>query len=210
MDYKNLSIRILSSFIFIILYSSIFFYYTDKIIYFITLIYFLICLEVFFNFKKSINIIILYISISYLSIAIYIIFVFNPYEFTAIVLVIICFDSFCYLFGKILGKHKILNKISPNKTYEGLFGGIILTNLVSLIFYLNFDIYKISINSNMFFFINIIILFSFLGDLIQSYFKRLNNIKDSSNFLPGHGGFFDRFDSFLLVIIPFSIHKFLF
>ena len=210
MDYKNLSIRILSSFIFIILYSSIFFYYTDKIIYFITLIYFLICLEVFFNFKKSINIIILYILISYLSIAIYIIFVFNLYEFTAIVLVIICFDSFCYLFGKIVGKHKILNKISPNKTYEGLFGGIIFTNLVSLIFYLNFDIYKISINSNMFFFINIIILFSFFGDLIQSYFKRLNNIKDSSNFLPGHGGFFDRFDSFLLVIIPFSIHRFLF
>ena len=210
MDYKNLSIRILSSFIFIILYSSIFFYYTDKIIYFITLIYFLICIEVFLNFKKSINIIILYILISYLSIAIYIIFVFNLYEFTAIVLVIICFDSFCYLFGKILGKHKILNIISPNKTYEGLFGGIIFTNLISLIFYLNFDIYKISINSNVFFFTNIIILFSFLGDLIQSYFKRLNNIKDSSNFLPGHGGFFDRFDSFLLVIIPFSIHKFLF
>ena len=210
MDYKNLSIRILSSFIFIFLYSSIFFYYTDKIIYFITLIYFLICIEVFLNFKKSINIILLYISISYLSIAIYIIFVFNLYEFTAIVLVIICFDSFCYLFGKILGKHKILNKISPNKTYEGLFGGIIFTNLFSLIFYLNFDIYKISINSNVFFFTNIIILFSFLGDLIQSYFKRLNNIKDSSNFLPGHGGFFDRFDSFLLVIIPFSIHRFLF
>ena len=210
MDYKNLSIRILSSFIFVILYSSIFFYYTDKIIYFITLIYFLICIEVFLNFKKSINIILLYISISYLSIAIYIIFVFNLYEFTAIVLVIICFDSFCYIFGKILGKHKILNKISPNKTYEGLFGGIIFTNLVSLIFYLNFDIYKISINSNVFFFTNIIILFSFLGDLIQSYFKRLNNIKDSSNFLPGHGGFFDRFDSFLLVIIPFSIHRFLF
>ena len=210
MDYKNLSIRILSSFIFIILYSSIIFYYTDKIIYFVTLIYFLICLEVFFNFKKLTNIIIFYISISYLSIAIYIIFVFNLYEFTAILLVIICFDSFCYLFGKILGKHKILNKISPNKTYEGLFGGIILTNLISLIFYLNFDIYKISINSNVFFFTNIIILFSFLGDLIQSYFKRLNNIKDSSNFLPGHGGFFDRFDSFLLVIIPFSIHRFLF
>ena len=210
MDYKNLSIRILSSFIFIILYFSIFFYYTDKIIYFITLIYFLICLEVFFNFKKSINIIILYILISYLFLAIYIIFVFNLYEFTAIVLVIICFDSFCYIFGKILGKHKILNKISPNKTYEGLFGGIIFTNLFSLILYLNFDIYKISINSNVFFFINIIILFSFLGDLIQSYFKRLNNIKDSSNFLPGHGGFFDRFDSFLLVIIPFSIHRFLF
>ena len=209
MDYKNLSIRILSSFIFIILYSSIFFYYTDKIIYFITLIYFLICLEVFFNFKKSINIIILYILISYLSIAIYIIFVFNLYEFTAILLVIICFDSFCYLFGKIFGKNKIFNKISPKKTYEGLFGGIILTNIISLIIYLNFDIYKSGINLNLFIFIKIIILFSFFGDLIQSYFKRLNNLKDSSNFLPGHGGFFDRFDSFLLVIIPFSINSFL-
>jgi phosphatidate cytidylyltransferase len=170
----------------------------------------LICLEVFFNFKKSINIIVFYIAISYLSIAIYIGFVFNLYEFTVIILVIICFDSSCYLFGKIFGKNKILNKISPNKTYEGLFGGIIFTNLISLIFYLNFDIYKTSINSNVFFFINIIILFSFFGDLIQSYFKRLNNLKDSSNFLPGHGGFFDRFDSFLLVIIPFSIHRFLF
>ena len=137
-------------------------------------------------------------------------FDYNSYQFTIIILSIICFDSSCYLFGKILGKHKILNKISPNKTYEGLLGGIILTNLVSLIFYLNFDIYKISINSNVFFFINIIILFSFFGDLIQSHFKRLNNLKDSSNFLPGHGGFFDRFDSFLLVIIPFSIHNVLF
>tara|TARA_Y100000766_G_C18823568_1_gene564296 strand:+ start:375 stop:1007 length:633 start_codon:yes stop_codon:yes gene_type:complete len=210
MDYKNLSIRILSSFIFIIMYFTILFYYTDKIIYFITLIYFLICLEVFLNFKKLINIIIFYISISYLSIAIYISLVFNLYEFTAIILVIICFDSSCYLFGKTFGKNKILNKISPNKTYEGLFGGIIFTNLISLIFYLNFDIFKTSMNSNVFFFINIIILFSFFGDFIQSYFKRLNNIKDSSNFLPGHGGFFDRFDSFLLVVIPFSIHRFLF
>ncbi len=210
MDYKNLSIRILSSSIFIILYLALFFYYSDKIIYFLTLIYFLICVEVFFNFKKSKNIIFLYIAISYLSIAIYFGFVFNLYEFTAIILGIICFDSSCYLFGKIFGKNKMLNKISPNKTYEGLFGGIILTNLISLIIYLNLDIYKTSINSNVFFFINFVIIFAFFGDLIQSYFKRLNNIKDSSNFLPGHGGFFDRFDSFLLVIIPFSIHRFLF
>ena len=210
MDYKNLSLRILLSFMFITLYFTLFFYYADKIIYFVTLIYFLICLEVFFNFKKSINTIILYILISYLSIAIYIIFVFNLYEFTAIVLVIICFDSFCYLFGKILGKHKILNKISPNKTYEGLFGGIIFTNLFFLIFYLNFDIYKISINSNVFIFINIIILFSFFGDLVQSYFKRLNDLKDSSNFFPGHGGFFDRFDSFILSIIILTIYNYIY
>jgi phosphatidate cytidylyltransferase len=137
-------------------------------------------------------------------------FNFNSYEFTAIILCITCFDSSSYLFGKIFGKKKILNKISPNKTYEGLIGGIMLTNLISLIIYLNFDIYKTNVNLNFFFFTNIVILFSFFGDLIQSYFKRFNNLKDSSNFLPGHGGFFDRFDSFLLVIIPFSIHSILF
>ena len=52
--------------------------------------------------------------------------------------------------------------------------------------------------------------FSFFGDLIQSYFKRLNFLKDSGNFIPGHGGFFDRFDSFLLAIIPISILNLLF
>ena len=210
MDYKNLSIRILSSFIFIIFYFILFFYYNDKIIYLITLIYFLICFEVYANFTKLIKIIFFYIVISYLSIFMYFSFDFNSYQFTAIILSIICFDSSCYFFGKIFGKKKILIKISPNKTYEGLLGGIILTNLISIIVYFNFDIYKNSINIDVFFFINIVILFSFFGDLLQSYFKRLSSLKDSSNFLPGHGGFFDRFDSFLLVIIPFSIHKILF
>ena len=210
MDYKNLSIRILSSSIFIILYFTLFFYDLDKIIYFVTLIYFLICIEVFINFKKSINLILSYIVISYLSILIYFFYDSNPYEFTVIILCIICFDSFCYLFGKVFGKNKILNKISPHKTFEGLLGGVISTNLISLIIYLNFNTYKSSISLNIFIFINIVIIFSFFGDLIQSYFKRLNNLKDSSNFLPGHGGFFDRFDSFILVIIPVSIHSFWF
>ena len=210
MDYKNLSIRILSSIIFITLYFILFFYYNDKIIYFITLIYLLICLEVYSNFTKLIKIIFFYIVISYLSILMYFSFDYNSYEFTIIILSIICFDSSCYLFGKIFGKKRIFIKISPNKTYEGLLGGIILTNLISIIVYFNFDIYNTNININVFLFINIVIVFSFFGDLFQSYFKRLSSLKDSSNFLPGHGGFFDRFDSFLLVIIPFSIHNVLF
>ena len=210
MDYKNLTTRFLSSLILIILYFILFFYYTDKIIYFVSLIYLLICIEIFLNFKKLIHIILIYIAISYLSIVFYFKFDFNYYEFTAIIICITCFDSSCYLFGKILGKKKILSKISPNKTYEGLLGGIIATNLISLLIYLNLYIYKTIISLNLFFFINLIICFSFFGDFMQSYFKRINNLKDSSYLIPGHGGFFDRFDSFLLVIIPISINSFIF
>ena len=196
MDYKNLTTRFLSSLIFIILYFILFFYYTDKIIYFASLIYLLICVEILLNFKKSI---VFYFKTD-----------FNYYEFTAIIICITCFDSSCYLFGKIFGKKKILSKISPNKTYEGLLGGIIAINLISLFIYLNLDIYKTYISLNLFFFINLVICFSFFGDFMQSYFKRINNLKDSSYLIPGHGGFFDRFDSFLLVIIPISINSLIF
>ena len=58
--------------------------------------------------------------------------------------------------------------------------------------------------------LNIIIIFSILGDLTQSLFKRKNNIKDSSNFLPGHGGFFDRFDSFISSIILLTLYSYIF
>ena len=61
---------------------------------------------------------------------------------------------------------------------------------------------------NVFILINLIIIFSIIGDLIESYFKRKNNIKDSSKFLPGHGGFFDRFDSFLASIIFLMFYNF--
>ena len=135
---------------------------------------------------------------------------FSVYEFTIIILGISFFDSFCYITGKIFGKKKLFIKISPNKTLEGLIGGIIATNLLVVLIFIFFEF--IIINSKISFILqaNLIMIFSFFGDLIQSYFKRKNNLKDSSKFIPGHGGFFDRFDSFLLVIIPFSIIKYLF
>ena len=209
MGYKNLLIRLLSSSLLIFVYFFLFLNYVDSIIYFISFIYILIILEILLYFKKFRIILLSYILFSYIFCILYFHFYLNIYEFTFLILCMICFDSLSYFFGKIYGKTKIALKISPNKTYEGLFGGIVATNIIFFISYFYFDFFIKNTEINFIIFINLIISFSFFGDLTQSYFKRLNDLKDSSQFIPGHGGFFDRFDSFLLVIIPYSIYKIL-
>ena len=172
MVYKNFLKRLISSFFLICLYFFLYFYYSDKIIYFVTFIYLIILIEIFLFFKRNKFLIISYILISFTFVFIYFYLSFDKIEFTIIILCIAFFDSACYFVGKTFGRNKILINISPNKTYEGLFGGIFLTNLVCLIFYLNFDLSKI--DYNLFILANLVIFFSFFGDLIQSYFKRLN------------------------------------
>ena len=208
MGYKNFLLRLISSFFLISIYFFLYLNYSNKIIYFVTLIYLIICLEIFIFFKRYKFVIISYIIISFVFVFLYFYSNLNLVEFSLIILFIACFDSFCYVVGKNFGRRKILVNISPNKTYEGLFGGVILTNLVCLLIYFKIDLSKI--DYNLFILANIVIIFSFFGDLIQSYFKRLNFLKDSGNFMPGHGGFFDRFVSFLLVIIPISVLNLLF
>ena len=117
---------------------------------------------------------------------------------------IIIFDISSYLIGSSLGKKKIFKYISPNKTYFGLIGGIILSNIFSF-FYIQYFYNEVLLNNIIF--INFFIIFAFLGDIFESYFKRINKLKNSSHFLPGHGGFFDRFDSFILAIIFLFIYK---
>ena len=95
-----------------------------------------------------------------------------------------------------------MKKISPNKTLEGIIGGLffslIFTYLYSSYYDINYDLFLL--------FMTIILVIScFLGDIIESYFKRKNNLKNSSNFLPGHGGFLDRFDSFIFSIMIFTV-----
>ena len=86
-------------------------------------------------------------------------------------------------------------------------GGIFFTNVffVSFFYFINlvFEFVTLVI------LINLIIFISIIGDLIESYFKRKNNIKDSSKYLPGHGGFFDRFDSFIASIIILTLVSFI-
>jgi phosphatidate cytidylyltransferase len=102
-----------------------------------------------------------------------------------------------YIFGKLFGGPK-LTQISPNKTWAGAIGSIILSQFAFLIFFFN---------SNYKFNITIIFIQLFLsiigqfGDILMSYVKRKNNKKDTSNFIPGHGGFLDRVDGLIWIII---------
>ena len=101
-------------------------------------------------------------------------------------------DSFAYVVGRILGKHKLIERISPNKTWEGTIGGIAFTILAGvLISYFN-------PNESILFWVGSAVLLApsaILGDLVESMFKRNLNIKDSGTILPGHGGILDRFDA---------------
>lgn len=108
-------------------------------------------------------------------------------------------DTFAYFAGNLFGKHKLIPKVSPNKSVEGAIGGIIGCLLISLIYfyYLGLDVNILTV-----LFIIIASISGQVGDLIASKIKRVTGIKDYAKILPGHGGILDRFDSSILVI-PF-------
>ena len=126
------------------------------------------------------------------------------YNFFILILIIcISTDLGGYLFGKIFKGPK-LTKISPNKTYVGVFGSFFISILFLLIFF-KLDL----LNKNIIFSYEIIIFtllvsgISQIGDLIISYFKRISNIKDTGSIIPGHGGLLDRIDG-MIFAFPFS------
>ena len=135
-------------------------------------------------------------------------------SFLLIVLICIFTDIGGYIFGKFFKGPKLI-KISPNKTYAGVFGGFLLAVVVSLVFsnYVNtnpwfiFPLEFLELTKNyetsFLIFVLIISLISQIGDLIISYFKRLAKIKDTGKIIPGHGGVLDRIDG-LIFAIPIS------
>ncbi len=201
MDYKILFNRTLISLIFVFCYSLISFYNFQYIFYLILLIYFFILVELYLYFKKYKILIMLYILLSFVSFLYVDLNDSNFIKFNLMIITVISFDSFSYLFGKLYGKNKLMITISPNKTIEGLIGGIIFSFIFSVIYLIFF---KINITIFNFIFIILLIASSFCGDILESIFKRINKLKNSSNFLFSHGGFFDRFDSFVLCIIVYS------
>jgi CDP-diglyceride synthetase len=104
-------------------------------------------------------------------------------------------DSGAYLVGVLFGKHRLFERISPKKSWEGFFGGALFALLSGYVFSL--FIPQISL-LNWLIFSEIIVAFGTLGDLIESLMKRTVNVKDSGDLIPGHGGLLDRFDSMLL------------
>jgi phosphatidate cytidylyltransferase len=102
-----------------------------------------------------------------------------------------------YIFGKLFGGPKLI-KISPNKTWSGVFGSLILSQFAFLIFYLDFN-YKL--NFNIIFSQVFLSIIGQTGDILMSYIKRINKKKDTSNFIPGHGGFLDRVDGLIWIFI---------
>jgi phosphatidate cytidylyltransferase len=118
-------------------------------------------------------------------------------------------DTFAYLVGTKFGKRKLIERISPKKTWEGTIGGGLVSVLVSIILSLFFK----ELNIVQWIILSIIIVISgTFGDLAESMFKRSMNIKDSGKILPGHGGFMDRLDAvyisspfvFLYLVIIFA------
>jgi len=105
-------------------------------------------------------------------------------------------DTGGYFFGSYFGGRKLAPRISPKKTVSGLIGGVLLASIVSAFLapYLGLDL-----NCYKAFFIGLLIsIFAVSGDLFESLLKRTYGVKDSSYFLPGHGGFLDRIDGLLV------------
>ena len=201
MVYKNFLLRCLFSVIILSIYFIISYIDFNLVFYSILLIYLIIVLEIIIYFKRYKFIPIIYIALSLICFFNIDFKELNILDFNLLIIIIITFDIFSYFFGRAIGKTKLIN-ISPKKTIEGLVGGIIASSSFAIIFAYYFEIL---INLELFMYIVLVIFSSLFGDLIESYFKRKNNLKNSSNIIPGHGGVFDRFDSFLFSIIVYSI-----
>lgn len=124
-----------------------------------------------------------------------------------IFIMIWCNDTFAYLTGRLIGKHKLFERISPKKTWEGFLGGVLFAVIAGVLLayfleasYVKYITYAVVVG-----------VIGTLGDLVESMLKRSVNVKDSGTILPGHGGILDRFDAVLFVVpVIFFLEQFIF
>ncbi len=126
-----------------------------------------------------------------------------PYVFYLLILIWVA-DTGAYFAGRTLGKNKLLANVSPGKTWEGVVGGLVSTLILSLF---ALDILGVPSSQSVFFVLLtlVTVVFSIVGDLSESMFKRMVNIKDSGKLLPGHGGILDRIDSLMAAFPVFLV-----
>ena len=189
--------------IFFIIKGSIFF------IFFLSILFLASSYE-WINMSKKNNLL-KFLGIIFLLFSFYTTFIFRVNEiyqdFLFTVLICILTDIGGYIFGKIFKGPK-LTKISPKKTYAGVFGGFLLPFLAGLVVY-QYQ-YTDEIPDDGFYFLIIVLfisLISQIGDLIISYFKRKAKLKDTGKILPGHGGLLDRIDGMIFAVPMFFLIK---
>lgn len=120
-----------------------------------------------------------------------------------LILVATMTDTFAMFIGLLIGKHKLIPSVSPNKSVEGSIAGSLLGTIISSIYF-----YNVVDNINIILLITISLILTILGqlgDLLFSKIKRENEIKDFSNIIPGHGGILDRFDSLSFIVFGYII-----
>ena len=125
-----------------------------------------------------------------------------------LIIMVAAVDVGAFFTGKLLGKRKLAPALSPNKTWEGVWGGVALNLLVSLAFALLLDAYVRPFSTLDFVAFAglalVVAFFSVIGDLVESMLKRNCELKDSGSILPGHGGLLDRIDG-LMAATPVSV-----
>lgn len=126
---------------------------------------------------------------------------YSPEWLLGIIFLIWSNDTFAYLGGSLFGKHKMIPRISPGKTWEGTIFGVIVS------FGISFLINKYMVNGSPLTWMVLglmVPVLATIGDLVESMLKRQAGVKDSGNLMPGHGGALDRFDS-LIFVTPFAV-----
>ena len=110
------------------------------------------------------------------------------------------YDTGAYCFGMTLGRHRLFERISPKKSWEGVLGGIVACIAGAYVTHTWFDeFFQVPELTTWVGLSVVVAVFSTFGDLVESLIKRTVGVKDSGNIMPGHGGILDRIDSLLLV-----------
>ena len=128
----------------------------------------------------------------------------SKWLFLYLILIATITDTFAFLVGTLIGKHKLIPEVSPKKSIEGSIGGSIAGTAVATIFYYN--LVSSDINIVLLIFVTLVLsILGQLGDLFFSKIKRENGIKDFSNIMPGHGGVLDRVDSMVFISLGYVL-----